>query len=60
LRSGSNHGSFYYNQLAALQIMVNDLAGANASLHKYFSTLYQKQIDANGEQVRILSLIAWQ
>jgi hypothetical protein len=48
----SNHGSYYYNQLAALQILVNDRAGANASIQKYFSTLYQKQISATGEQVR--------
>lgn len=48
----SNHGSYYYNQLAALQILVNDTAGANASIQKYFSTLYQNQISANGEQVR--------
>ncbi|KAI9450085.1 chondroitin AC/alginate lyase [Lactarius psammicola] len=46
----NNHGSFYYNQLAALQILVNDLAGANATVQKYFSTLYQNQVDASGEQ----------
>ncbi|KAH8982367.1 chondroitin AC/alginate lyase [Lactarius hatsudake] len=48
--SANNHGTFYYNQLAALQILVNDLAGANATLHKYFSTLYQNQVLASGEQ----------
>ena len=48
----SNHGSYYYNQLAALQILVNDTAGANSSIQKYFSTPYQNQISANGEQVR--------
>lgn len=47
----SNHGSYYYNQLAALQILVNDTAGANATIQKYFSTLYKKQISADGEQV---------
>ncbi|KAI0265333.1 alginate lyase-domain-containing protein [Gloeopeniophorella convolvens] len=46
----SNHGSYYYTQLASLQIIANDLAGANASLQKYFSTLYLNQVDANGEQ----------
>ncbi|KAH8978621.1 chondroitin AC/alginate lyase [Lactarius akahatsu] len=46
----NNHGSYYYNQLASLQILVNDLTGANATLHKYFSTLYQNQVDASGEQ----------
>ncbi|KAI0292206.1 chondroitin AC/alginate lyase [Multifurca ochricompacta] len=48
--AANNHGSFYYNQLAALQILVNDIAGANATLQKYFSTLYLKQVDASGEQ----------
>ena len=33
---------------------MNDLAGANATVQKYFSTLYQKQVAANGEQVRML------
>jgi len=46
----NNHGSYYYNQLAALQILVNDLAGANATVQKYFSTLYQNQVEASGEQ----------
>jgi hypothetical protein len=53
----SNHGSYYYNQLAALQILVNDTAGANATIQKYFSTLYKKQIGADGEQVRCGSCI---
>lgn len=48
----SNHGSYYYNQLAALQILVNDTASANATIQKYFSTLYKKQISTDGEQVR--------
>ncbi|KAI0048690.1 chondroitin AC/alginate lyase [Auriscalpium vulgare] len=49
--STNNHGSYYYNQLASLQILVNDLTGANATVQKYFSTLYQNQILASGEQV---------
>ncbi|KAH9168059.1 chondroitin AC/alginate lyase [Lactarius sanguifluus] len=53
----NNHGSYYYNQLASLQILVNDLAGANATLHKYFSTLYQNQVDASGEQNKLHSLL---
>ena len=31
---------------------MNDTAGAKASIQKYFSTLYQNQISANGDQVR--------
>ena len=53
---GSNHGSYYYNQLGALQILVNDLASANATIQKYFSTLYQNQVEAGGEQVRMVHL----
>ncbi|KAI0061088.1 chondroitin AC/alginate lyase [Artomyces pyxidatus] len=46
----NNHGSYYYAQLASLKILVNDTAGAQTSLKKYFSTLYKNQISANGEQ----------
>jgi len=51
-RCDSNHGSYYYNQLAALQILVNDTASASATIQKYFSTLYKNQINGTGEQVR--------
>ncbi len=47
----SNHGTFYYNQLAALQVLVGDTAGAKATLEKYFTTQYMWQIDASGDQV---------
>ena len=53
----SNQGSYYYNQLAALQILVNDTSGANATIQKYFSTLYKNQIGADGEQVRCGSCV---
>jgi len=46
----NNHGSFYYNQLAALQMLVNDTTSASATIQKYFSTLYKNQINATGEQ----------
>jgi len=46
----NNHGSYYFNQLAAIQIMVGDLAGANQTVHDYFSGIYMGQVDANGEQ----------
>lgn len=47
----SNHGTFFYNQLAALQILVGDKDGARGSLQAYFNGIYQNQIQANGEQV---------
>ena len=53
LRAHSNHGTFYYNQLAALQILVGDTAGANQTLHGYFTTQFQLQIAANGDQVGV-------
>lgn len=46
----NNHGSYYYNQLSAIQILVGDTAGAKNSTNTYFNTLYMNQIDANGEQ----------
>ena len=51
LRTHSNHGTFYYNQLAALQILVGDTAGAKQTVEEYFTTLYKSQIAANGDQV---------
>jgi hypothetical protein len=49
---GSNHGTYYYGQLAALQILVYDTASANAAIQKYFSTLFRNQVTGTGEQVR--------
>jgi hypothetical protein len=48
--SVNNHGSFYFNQLATLQILVKDIKGANTTLGDYFSGIYMNQISANGEQ----------
>ena len=49
--SSSNHGTFFYNQLVALQILVGDRDGARGSLQEYFDGIYQNQIKGNGEQV---------
>jgi len=46
----NNHGSFYFNQLAALQILVGDTTGAQNTTNAYFGGIYMNQIDANGEQ----------
>ncbi|KDR76943.1 hypothetical protein GALMADRAFT_119999 [Galerina marginata CBS 339.88] len=48
--STNNHGTFYFNQLAALKILANDMAGAKESTDKYFDGLYLAQIAANGDQ----------
>jgi len=38
----SNHGTFYYNQLASLSILSGDLQGAKESLQAYFGNQFQK------------------
>ncbi|KAI0826105.1 alginate lyase-domain-containing protein [Irpex lacteus] len=48
--STNNHGSFYYNQLAALQVLVDDKAGAQKTLDEYFDGIYMGQIAADGDQ----------
>jgi hypothetical protein len=46
----NNHGTFFYNQLSALQILVGDTTAAINSTKSYFAKQYQSQIDASGEQ----------
>lgn len=46
----SNHGSFYFNQIAALKILVGNTTGALDSLGEYFNDIYKNQINADGEQ----------
>ncbi|GJE86341.1 alginate lyase family protein [Phanerochaete sordida] len=46
----NNHGSFFYNQLAALQILAGDTDGAKGTIEEYFSGIYMGQIAANGDQ----------
>ncbi|KAI0782105.1 chondroitin AC/alginate lyase [Abortiporus biennis] len=48
--STNNHGSFYFNQLASLQILVGDTDGAKQTIQDFFSGIYQNQIKANGDQ----------
>ncbi|KAI0342368.1 chondroitin AC/alginate lyase [Trametopsis cervina] len=46
----NNHGSFYFNQLASLQLLVNDKSGAQTTIEEYFNGIYLGQIAANGDQ----------
>ncbi|KAJ7766381.1 alginate lyase-domain-containing protein [Mycena maculata] len=46
----NNHGTFYVNQLAALKLIVNDMAGAIALGRGYFGGIYKGQIASNGNQ----------
>ncbi|KAG6872196.1 hypothetical protein C0995_012088 [Termitomyces sp. Mi166 len=46
----NNHGTFWYNQAAALKILVGDAAGALNVTNTYFAKQYMAQITANGEQ----------
>ncbi|KAG9113181.1 hypothetical protein FRC07_007810 [Ceratobasidium sp. 392] len=48
--STNNHGSFWFNQVAALQILVGDTAGAKNTIQEYFNGIYMGQIDAKGDQ----------
>lgn len=48
----SNHVTFYYNQLAAMHIVVGDRQAAINSLNTFFNGHFQNQIIASGEQVR--------
>ncbi|TFK69870.1 chondroitin AC/alginate lyase [Pluteus cervinus] len=48
--SANNHGTFYYNQLAALKLLVNDPTGAYNATNTYFNNQYLSQIIASGEQ----------
>ncbi|KAF9452091.1 chondroitin AC/alginate lyase [Macrolepiota fuliginosa MF-IS2] len=48
--STNNHGTFYYNQLAALKILLGDLPGAKNVTDTYFNTIYMGQIVKGGEQ----------
>ena len=47
---GSNHGSFYFVQLASLYLIANDKNGALNATQFYFDHAYQQQINATGEQ----------
>ncbi|OCH88737.1 chondroitin AC/alginate lyase [Obba rivulosa] len=49
-KAANNHGTFYYNQLAALQILVGDLDGARGTLERYYKNQFLSQISANGDQ----------
>ncbi|KAG8936109.1 hypothetical protein FRC03_011176 [Tulasnella sp. 419] len=46
----NNHGSFYFTQLAAIQVIVGDYGGARKTLEEYFGGIYLNQIVASGEQ----------
>jgi len=48
--AANNHGTFYYNQLAALKLIVNDNPGAAEVTRRYFSSQFLTQIAADGEQ----------
>jgi len=46
----NNHGSFYYNQLASVYLILDDKPAAKAVLQEYFNGIFQGQINATGEQ----------
>ena len=46
----SNHATFYYNQVASLQMLSGNDDAARTALQQYFSGAFQDQIDISGEQ----------
>lgn len=46
----SNHGSFYYTQLASLHAINNDKPSVAATIQEYFDGIYKGQVDADGNQ----------
>ncbi|CEL56856.1 hypothetical protein RSOLAG1IB_08134 [Rhizoctonia solani AG-1 IB] len=48
--AANNHGTFYFNQLASLQVLVGDTEGARTTINDFFTGIYQDQIAANGDQ----------
>jgi len=46
----NNHGTYFYNQLASLQILVGDTNSAINTTKSYFSKQYMNQINSTGEQ----------
>ncbi|KAI0074707.1 chondroitin AC/alginate lyase [Panus rudis PR-1116 ss-1] len=46
----NNHGSFYFNQLASLQILIGDTDGAKKTLEDFFTGIYLGQIAKDGNQ----------
>ncbi|THH31815.1 hypothetical protein EUX98_g2369 [Antrodiella citrinella] len=48
--STNNHGSFYFNQLGALQLLIGDKDAVQKAVQVYFSGIYAGQISANGDQ----------
>ena len=51
----SNHGTYFYNQLASLYIIVDNKQNATNTINQYFSKQYLSQIQASGEQVSLYS-----
>ncbi|KAF7297424.1 Chondroitin AC/alginate lyase [Mycena indigotica] len=48
--AANNHGTIFVNQFAALQLIVNDVAGAVNSTKGYFTGIYKGQLESNGDQ----------
>ncbi|KAF7978761.1 hypothetical protein HWV62_25685 [Athelia sp. TMB] len=46
----NNHGTYFYNQLASLQILVGNTTAAVNTTQTYFKEQYLNQIDLTGEQ----------
>ncbi|RXK35016.1 hypothetical protein M231_07719 [Tremella mesenterica] len=48
--SPNNHGTFYYNQLCSLYVLLGNTERVRELLEEYYSTIYQGQIVPSGDQ----------
>ncbi|KZP15851.1 chondroitin AC/alginate lyase [Athelia psychrophila] len=48
--SPNNHGSYFYGQMASLQILVGNTTAATNTIKQYFSKQWMAQITSTGEQ----------
>ncbi|KAJ7241668.1 chondroitin AC/alginate lyase [Mycena haematopus] len=46
----NNHGSYCFNQLTALKLLVNDVQGSINASNTFFHGIYQGQINSTGDQ----------
>ena len=46
----SNHGTFYFNQLCSLHVLLNDPTSARSELENFYNATFPGQISANGNQ----------
>ncbi|CAD6587070.1 MAG: hypothetical protein TREMPRED_004653 [Tremellales sp. Tagirdzhanova-0007] len=46
----NNHGTYYYNQLCSLYVLLNETTSAVSALEEFYNSTFMGQISANGDQ----------